>query len=107
MLAEPMTYKSRGFTVMELVTVIIILGILSAIALPRLVDLTNETLDGAVQGIAGSLGAASAINYAAFVANSAKAGVQRLNAANICNEAIGWHIACGGAHRFGINFLWS
>jgi hypothetical protein len=36
----------------ELVTVIIILGILSAIALPKLVDLTNETLDGAVHGIA-------------------------------------------------------
>ena len=102
-----MNHKARGFTLMQLVTVIVILGILSAIALPRLVDLTNETLDGAVQGIAGSLGAASAINYAAFVANSAKAGVQRLNAANICNEAIGWHIACGGAHRFGISFLWS
>jgi len=67
----------------------------------------TETLDGSVQEVAGSFGSASAINYAAFVANSAKAGVQRLNAANICNEAIGWHIACGGAYRFGINFLWS
>ena len=81
-----MNHKTRGFTLMELVTVIIILGILSAIALPKLVDLTNETLDGAVQGIAGSLGSASAINYAAFVANSGKAGVQRLNAANVCTE---------------------
>jgi len=34
-----MNHKSSGFTLMELVTVIIILGILSAIALPKLVDL--------------------------------------------------------------------
>jgi prepilin-type N-terminal cleavage/methylation domain-containing protein len=87
-LKNRMSDKSRGFTLMELVTLIIILGILSAIALPRLVDLTNETLDGSVQGVAGSLGSASAINYAAFVANPAKDGVQRLNAANVCTEAI-------------------
>ena len=65
----------------------------------------TETLDASVQEVAGSFG--SPINYAAFVANSAKAGVQRLNAANICNEAIGWHIACSGAHRVGISSLGS
>jgi len=62
--------------------VIIILGVLSAIALPKFIDLTNEALDAAVQSVSGSLGSASAINYGAFVANSAKA--QRLNAANVC-----------------------
>jgi prepilin-type N-terminal cleavage/methylation domain-containing protein len=34
-----MNSKARGFTLMQLVTVIVILGILSAIALPKLVDL--------------------------------------------------------------------
>ena len=79
-------HKSRGFSLIELIAAVIILGILSAIALRKLVDLTNETLEGAVQSVAGSLGSASAINYAAFVANSGKAGVQRLNAANVCTE---------------------
>src|SRR3954453_503954 len=91
-----MINRSHGFTLMELVTVIIILGILSAIALPKLLDLTNETLDGAVQGVAGSLGSASAINYAAFTANPAKGGVQRLNAANVCTEAILGPLLVGG-----------
>src|SRR4051794_14366810 len=94
-----MTDKSLGFTVMELVTVIIILGILSAIALPKLIDLTNEALDGSVQGVAGSVGSASAINYAAFVANSAKDGVQRLNAENVCTEAILGPLLVGGGAR--------
>jgi len=34
-----MNHKARGFALMQLVTVIVILGILSAIALPKLVDL--------------------------------------------------------------------
>src|SRR5689334_17199037 len=91
-----MTYKPRGFTVMELLAVVIILSILSAIALPKLIDFTNESLDGAVQGVVGSLGSASAINYAAFVVNSAKAGVQRLNDANVCTDAILGPLLVGG-----------
>jgi prepilin-type N-terminal cleavage/methylation domain-containing protein len=37
-----MTAKSSGFTMTELITVIIMLGILSAIAVPRFIDLTNS-----------------------------------------------------------------
>jgi prepilin-type N-terminal cleavage/methylation domain-containing protein len=77
-----MTQVQKGFTLIELITVIIILGILSAIALPKFIDLTNEALDASVRSVSGSLGSASAINYGAFVANSAKA--QRLNLANVC-----------------------
>ena len=83
-LHKQMAMRQKGFTLIELITVIIILGILSAIALPKFIDLTNEALDAAVQGVAGSLSSGSAINYGAFVANSGKAGVQRLNAANVC-----------------------
>jgi prepilin-type N-terminal cleavage/methylation domain-containing protein len=54
-LQKQMTEKSSGFTMMELVAVIIMLGILSAIAVPRFIDLMNEALDGSVQGIAGAL----------------------------------------------------
>lgn len=54
----------QGFTLIELVMVIVILGILSAVAIPKFIDLSGNAQQAAVQGVAGGLASADAINYA-------------------------------------------
>jgi len=56
--------NEKGFTLIEIVMVIILLGILAAVAIPRFLDLTGKAKEGATRGILGGVRGAISIAYA-------------------------------------------
>lgn len=67
-----MSQRINGFTLLEMIVVILLLGIVAAVAIPRFLDIAPDARQSATEGVAGALTAASANNYGVRKANGSK-----------------------------------
>ena len=74
----------NGFTLIELAMVILVLGILMTVVIPKFVNMTSDSRQAETNSVANALGAASHKNYALSRTGSSKA-VSVSNCTHVAN----------------------
>ena len=96
----------RGFTLIEIIMVIVLLGIIAAIAIPKYIDLRTEAADATASGVVGAIVSSASIGYADLVTHNSGSTFPNftaldntyLQAQNITmnSDANGWWAPIGG-----------
>ena len=80
--------NKKGFTLIELIMVIVILGIIAAIAIPKYADLSSQAKTAAAKGAMGSIRSAIAIQYAQNAVNGSAAYPPTLSATYFAESVV-------------------
>jgi len=59
-----MLRDKKGFTLIELIVIIVIIGILAAVAIPTYIDLTSSAADATARSVLGALRGANSLYFA-------------------------------------------